>query len=435
MIGVLGGGLTGLALSRRLDELGVEHRVFEAGDRAGGVIRSFERDGAVLEGGPQRTRLTPTIAALVRVLGLEEELVLVPRDLPLFVYRQGRLRPVPFTPGELARTDLLSAGAKLRLLLAPWGSGPDEEETVGAFLVRRFGRETYERAVGPLFGGLYGTDPFEMPARHALGSLADGGSARRLALAFVRGAMRRSAPPAATFTRGMATLVDALHARVSARVTLDAPATSLRREDGAWRLEAGGERLRCRHVVLTVPADAAARLLADAAPEASARVGSLRYNPILMTYLEGDCGLRGLGYQVAFGEELRSRGATWNASAFGRPGVHTVFLGGSRDRAIASLEDAEVGTIAAREFEAVTGCRTRVLGVHRTRIPSWDQSWRALDELALPAGLHLCANWESRPGIPARIERAHALAQPLADAYREDDPEMFDASRGSAFRQ
>jgi protoporphyrinogen/coproporphyrinogen III oxidase len=217
----------------------------------------------------------------------------------------------------------------------------------------------------------------------------------------------------------MAALTDALHARVRTRVSLGASATALRRggSPGAptgWVLDAGGEATRCDSVVLTVPADVAADLLRGEAPEAADRVRRLRYNPILMVYLEGECGLHGLGYQVGFEEGLRTRGTTWNASALGRPGIHTAFLGGSRDPGVGDLADEEIGAIARREFLEVTGCATRVLGVQRSRIPAWDRSWEALDELRVPEGLHLCANWESRAGIPARVERARALARQLA---------------------
>jgi hypothetical protein len=34
--------------------------------------------------------------------------------------------------------------------------------------------------------------------------------------------------------------------------------------------------------------------------------------------------------------------------------------------------------------------------------------------MTLPAGLHLAANWESRPGIPGRLAQARRLAERLA---------------------
>ncbi|HJR53873.1 MAG TPA: FAD/NAD(P)-binding protein, partial [Gemmatimonadota bacterium] len=54
MIGIVGAGLTGLALAHELARRGVEHVVLEAADRPGGVIESARVDGRVLDFGPQR---------------------------------------------------------------------------------------------------------------------------------------------------------------------------------------------------------------------------------------------------------------------------------------------------------------------------------------------------------------------------------------------
>ena len=60
-----------------------------------------------------------------------------------------------------------------------------------------------------------------------------------------------------------------------------------------------------------------------------------------------------------------------------------------------------------------TGYHSRPLAVAREEMPAWDRSWAALDGLRLPPGLHVTANWESRPGIPGRMARARALVGEL----------------------
>ena len=51
MIVVVGGGITGLAIGWELDRAGTDVLVLEATERAGGVIRSAEVDGRVLDWG------------------------------------------------------------------------------------------------------------------------------------------------------------------------------------------------------------------------------------------------------------------------------------------------------------------------------------------------------------------------------------------------
>ena len=109
-------------------------------------------------------------------------MITAPPDLPLLVYRAGRLRRVPFSLADLVRTDLLGIGGKLRVLLEPLTSADPGDETVARYLTRRFGRRAYEDLLGPLFGGLYASDPADMLARHALAPVLRRLGAERSAL-------------------------------------------------------------------------------------------------------------------------------------------------------------------------------------------------------------------------------------------------------------
>jgi len=418
MIGIVGAGITGLTLSSYLEERGEEHLVLEATERPGGVIRTTEVEGRILDHGPQRTRVTPEISLQLEQLGLESELITVPPDHPLFVCRGGELRLVPFTPAGLFRTNLLSWPGKLRVFLEPLTARWMEDETVGAFLTRKFGAEAYENLMGPLFGGLYGSDPGEMYVRHSLAGTMEGlGVSRSILWRFLQGSFNRSSAPAAiSFRGGMETWIRALHESVKDRVRLSTPVEALEPgSDGrGWRLLLGDDSLEVDELVFTLPADAASELLLPVAPELGARLRMLRYNSLALVHLAGETGLHGLGYQVSYGENLRTRGVTWNASALARNGVYTAFLGGARDPGLLELSDQEIGEIARREFGQVTGAETRVLSVSRTRVPSWDRSWTVLEGIRVPRGIHLCSNYESRVGIPGRISRARAMAEELA---------------------
>lgn len=423
----MGAGVSGLALDRELHRRGVDTLVLEAAGRAGGVVRSLRREGRVLDAGPQRTRLVPEVEALVRELGLGDRVVAAPRDLPLFVHRDGRLRRVPFSLRGFVATDLLSARGKLRMLaepVLPSARGePAPGETVASYVTRTLGREAYLYLVGPLYGGIHGSDPAEMPVEHSLAPALRrmGAGGRSLVLAAARWmASGKGTPPAVSFADGMAELTDALRARAGDRVRLSRPATAVRPVEGAppggpgWKVATDEGEVRAGRVVLTCPADEAGRLLADGAPEAAGRLGRLRYNRLAVVHLHGDCGLEGFGYQMALTEETATRGVTWNDALFDRDGVHTAYLGGAVRDDVLERTDREIGELARREFRDVTGCEARVLRVGRTRMPARDRSWRALKELELPEGIRLCSNYMGRPGIPGRLRAARRLAEELA---------------------
>ena len=419
MIGIVGGGISGLVLAYELRRLGVDVTVWEAASVPGGVMRSELNGELVLELGPQRARLSGPFRQLVESVGLTEELVTAPADLPLYVYHRGRLRRAPLSLLQAVTTDLLSWWAKARVLAEPFTPGPRPGEHVGPFLRRKFGPVAYQALLGPLYGGLYGSDPDRMPVRHALQrTLAELGVRRSILWRMLRSAGRAAESVPCSFRGGLGALPLAIAGELRDSVRLGAPVRMLERKADGWAVDVDGAGIvSAEVVVLACPSDAAAGLLERAYPKEASRLSALRYNPLALVYLRADTSLRGLGYQVAFGESLETRGVTWNDSLFGRPGLYTAYLGGMKNPALCDWDDGRIAEIALREFEVVTGYRAKAVHVSRTRIPAWDDTWDALDGVEWPPNLHICSNYAARPGILGRIVDAGRLAGTLAAKY------------------
>lgn len=415
MIGIVGGGITGLVLAHELARAGREFVLLEAGEEPGGVIRSRIVAGRVVDFGPQRTRLTAAVGRLIDEVGLRPRLRTAP-ELPLYVYRDGRLRRVPFSLGDAARTDLFTLREKLRILAEPLTGGPRPGETVAAFLTRKFGRAAYLHMLGPLYGGLYASDPADMLVSRSLGRVLEhfGLDRGSILLCLARQAVRsRTPPPACSFDGGMQELPLALAAAHADRIRLRTRVRAVEPEGDGFRLTGDDGAWSVRRVVLTVPAPAAAAILGGAFPAAAAALSRLRYNPLAVVHLDSACDLEGFGYQVSFGERLETRGVTFNASMFGRERLYTAYLGGATHPELVEWPDERIGEVAAREFRLATGFDAEPLGVHRVRMPAWDRSWTALDDVALPPGITLAASYESRAGIEGRIARAKQVARDL----------------------
>jgi oxygen-dependent protoporphyrinogen oxidase len=225
---------------------------------------------------------------------------------------------------------------------------------------------------------------------------------------------RIAPPPACSFRDGMQALPVAMAASLGARVRTGTPVEALRARGSAWEVVTAGETIPAAAVVLAVPAPAAARLLAPHAEDAARRVASLRYNPLGVVHLHAETRLAGTGFQVSFAEPLALRGVTYNDSLFARTNVYTAYLGGGVRPEVVRLGDDALARLAVDEFRLTTGYESRPLAVEREEMPAWDRTWSALEGLALPPGIHLTANWESRPGLPGRLARARALAERLS---------------------
>lgn len=177
---IVGGGITGLSaafyLKKRLESEGVPFRisVVEKSPAFGGKIRTLEKEGFVIEKGPDSflARKRPIID-LAYDLGLEHELTGTnPKAKKTYIVRQGKLHRMP--PGlvlgiptqmtPFMKTGLISPLGKLRAaldLVLPKRE-VTSDESLGHFLERRLGKEVLERIVEPLLAGIYAGDTFKL---------------------------------------------------------------------------------------------------------------------------------------------------------------------------------------------------------------------------------------------------------------------------------
>ncbi|MFB6199022.1 MAG: protoporphyrinogen oxidase [Halobacteriaceae archaeon] len=427
-VGVVGAGITGLSLVHYLTRGGVDVTAFEADEEPGGVINSKEVNETVIEVGPQRLRLTDQIREMINELNINEELLLADDDLPLYVYSDGRLRIVPRSIKAFLATDLLSWSAKLRLLKEPFTEIASPSESAKDMFVRKFGSETYENLIEPVFGGTYGSDPAEMPVRHSLRSIQrieqkHGNLLKPAIKRFVSGS---SSSPPATFRKGLQRLPSALAEEYSDQIQFGSEVTSVRPVSGGATVEiADGTTEEFDEVILTTPAQPTASIVESISQTSANALRELNYNPIVLAYLSSPANVNGFGYQVRRSEPLRTLGVTWNASLFNRDNIFTAFLGGMYDPEILDLPEERIGQIATREFKEVMNESASVIRVEKLPdcLPAHDDTWDGLERVDLPDNIQLATNYTSRMGIPSRVRESQRLAQRIANGQ--------DKTRGS----
>ncbi|MFB6085691.1 MAG: protoporphyrinogen oxidase [Halodesulfurarchaeum sp.] len=418
-VGIVGAGISGLALTHSLRKRGIETATFEAKGRPGGTIQSRQIDGHVLELGPQRLRLAGPVKALVEELGLDAELREGHTDQPLYVYHEGTFRVAPLSIREAITTDLLSWRGKLRVLAEPLTAGPQPSETVEGFLTRKFGREAAHRLFAPLYTGLYGTAADEMLVEYSLGrALERHGIGDSILGAVAPYALKgRDPPPIVTFEDGLGRLPEALAERHADSIEFDAPVESIEPAGDGYEIVTESGRKAVDAVGMTPPAPTAAALLEPVDSALASTLREFNYNPIVVVHLHSAAGVVGHGCQILPEAGYDTLGMTWNASMLDRDGVYTAYLGGGRDDGLLAKDDAEIGEIAAREFEELLDADAEVLNVHRWEpgMPAYDRSWEALDRLDPPADVEFVTNYTDRAGIIGRLTDAKEAAERLVD--------------------
>ena len=92
---IVGGGITGLSAAYYLTKEGIPVDLYEASDRVGGKVKTYRKNGFVIEQGAESyISRKPELTDLAVEIGMEEDLV---RNLTgqSFIYSNGSLSPVP----------------------------------------------------------------------------------------------------------------------------------------------------------------------------------------------------------------------------------------------------------------------------------------------------------------------------------------------------
>jgi oxygen-dependent protoporphyrinogen oxidase len=254
-VAIIGAGITGLTAAFYLKREGWNVTVFEAGDRAGGVIQTVRKDGFLAEFGPNTILETsPKIAQLVRDAGLEaRKLATDPKAEARYVVRYGRPIEMPGSPLGFITTPLFTAKAKLAVLREPFIKPRRDgvEESIGQFVVRRFNQEFLDHAIDALVAGIYAGDPNKLSLPHAfpkLKALEDNyGSMIKGQIFGARdrkksGEVAKDRAAKFSFDEGLQVLPDTLAAQLGDALKLNTPVTKLTQTSDGWRVAtASGE--------------------------------------------------------------------------------------------------------------------------------------------------------------------------------------------------
>ncbi len=171
---VVGAGITGLSAAYYLQKhaieqgLAIEITLIDAAHRFGGKIQTLQKDGFVIERGPDSfVSRKNSIQQLAKELGIEDQLI---QSAPgkthvavgnrLYPIPNGSVMGVPTNFGSFLTSGISSWFGKARALgdfFLP-ASTVVEDQPLGKFLRRRFGNELVENLIEPLFSGVFAGD-------------------------------------------------------------------------------------------------------------------------------------------------------------------------------------------------------------------------------------------------------------------------------------
>lgn len=439
---IVGGGIAGLVAAYDLQRRGQSVTVLEAGARAGGVIVTERFDGWVVDGGPDALLVQkPAAVDLCRELGLGERLTPTRQPRTAYVLRDGRLHALaegsflgfPLSFRSLARASLFSMRGRLRMACEPLVPKQNDsgDESIAAFVRRRFGQEAVDYLAEPLLAGIHAGDVERLSMRALFPRLLEAEQRAGSVLRSFR-AMRITPSPQGAFLSlpgGVGELVDTLTAALApGTVRLAARVTELRRGAG-YTVDSSAGSVHARAVVLAAPAYVTAELVRGLDTALAAACESVAYASTATVALgykatQVSHPMRGSGFVVPKAERRALLAGTWVTSKWpGRaPEGHVLlrgFLGGGRDPHRLDETDDRLVALARAELTGLLGISGEPLF---TRLFRWSRQSPQyevghLDRLAgiqarLPAipGLFVTGSGFRGIGIPDGVADARATA-------------------------
>ena len=467
---IVGAGIAGLSAAYRAQRLAAERRleveitVLESSARAGGVIETAERDGCVMELGPDSIITEkPWARALCEEIGLVDRIVGTSNQFrQSFVALGNTLHPIPegfymMAPSRLAPlagSRLFSWPGKLRmaadLVLPRRIDGADE--SLASFVRRRLGAEALDRAAQPMVGGVYTADPeklslratmprfVEMERKHRSLILGLIESRRRALRGGDAGAEGNAAGPRyslfISLDRGLSVLPARLCELLPAGTVKTGTSVERVERDGeGWKVFTLDHVIDADAVCIAAPAYSTSRMLEGVAPELARSLNMIEYASsatVNLVYRREHIAhaLDGFGFVVPAVEKRTLLACTFSSVKYpGRAPAGTVlaraFVGGALFPEAYDEPDERMLAGVTRDLAELVGARARPQDAVVTRWPRsmpqynvghLERIARIEEEAGRFATLALAGAAYRGVGIPDCVRSGEAAAERLVGA-------------------
>ena len=442
----IGGGISALTCAFLLKNKGFEVALFEKSERTGGNIQTVEIDGFLIEYAPNSLLKSPRLVDLVRELNLETEVLAAnPANKNRYVLQNGRLEALPMSIAKMAFGDFFSLRARLRLLKEPFvRSKSPEAESVAAFFERRLGKEIVEKAADPFISGIYAGNPERLSIKSAFPRLYE---MERDYGSLLFGSLRSKAekatedfPRTFSFENGVQTLTDRLAESLGEIIKTNAQVLRVEKTaEEKWAVTTDcGEQI-FDALVISTPAEAAAKLIENLDENLSRRLNEIYYPPVAMVFFgvkkeSVARELDGFGFLVPGSEKRRILGTIWNSAVFENrapKGYHllTTFVGGARNAETFEKSDEELVETVFEELKSILGLRSKPDFTHikrwRKAIPQYELGYEktenAIENFQKEnRGIYFCSNFYKGISVGDCVKNAYATANETEELFSHE---------------
>lgn len=379
---VLGAGLSGISCALKMQEKGHDVTIIDRNNQVGGVLQSKNIEGYLLDFGANTLSLrnleTETFLKKYKVLqhAVDANLKCSKR----FIVRNDKIISLPEGFLTFLTSAFLSPLGKIRLCMEPLISrrkNKSDDESMGAFVERRLGKEALDYGANPFIGGIYASHPESLVLKHAFPALYEmeneNGS---ILIGMMKGKKKKEKLPKTrliSFKGGMQEFPLRLAERLYNPALLGCNIKEVKsNQDGKWWVY--GKTILGDHfgqlfdqVISTLPSHALSDINWDGVKQKKliSTLSTATHPPLALTFLgfkkeQISHPLDGFGFLIPEVEKKKILGTLFSSTLFSNraPENHsllTSFVGGERNPELCDLTDNEIIDLSIGENSELLG--------------------------------------------------------------------------------
>ncbi|ETT82058.1 protoporphyrinogen oxidase [Viridibacillus sp. FSL R5-0477] len=388
-VAVIGGGISGLAAAFYLQQeakekkLPLEIVLIESSHRLGGKIQTVRKENFIIERGPNSfIDNNNSMAKLVKDLGIEDQLIrseagqtYITVNEKLYPVPAGSILGIPTKLSSFLASDIVSWSGKVRATCDLWfpRSRVQEDQPLGKFIRRRFGKETVENIIEPLLLGISAGDIEQLSLQATFPELIEMEKEYRSLMTGMKKALSETSHDDSksieersfqTFINGLETLIEALEGRlIDTTILKSVKVESIAKAAHQVTLSLNNKTsIAADAVILATPHLITQKMFAKQGllqnlqdiPLATVATVSMAFPIEAM-----DESFNGSGFTVARNSDFSITSCSWihrKWPAFVPEGyaLLEVYVGRSGDEAIVDLSDGEIEKIVLQDLNRVT---------------------------------------------------------------------------------
>jgi len=439
---IVGGGIGGLGVLHYLKKKNLKVMLLEKSQKCGGLVQSSVDCNHLLEVGPNAfLRSYQNTYDFICEVGLADQIIgNQPEAYHRYIFRNGRIHPLPEDPISFIRSNLLSSVAKLRLFLEPFVLRGGQEESIKDFGNRRFGKEVTEVILDAMVKGICTGDISTLDINSMFPKLKEIEKKYRSLLLFLLFFKKRNVQKTndgkktlfLSLKNGMGDIANHVSNKYKADIQTGCFVNQIVKEENLYKILTEQGMFYANKVVLATKAMEAASIIQNMYPDYAKILSQIPYANVATVTLSWKKEavlhpLDGFGFLSSSAEKLNILGALFSSSLFQNRSPEDekmikVYLGGPQKNDILKLPDQEIIELVLKDIKPILQVRDKYQYAKLKRIenaiPLFNMGHQKIKEelknLSIRhKGLFLVGNYLDGISVDATLKVAHTVSEQI----------------------